>query len=553
MRMLAHRLWIIVLALCVSGEVWSQASPLAGWPQTFVPGDEPAVRVADLDGDGDPELVVPTAVGIRVYEADGTLAAGWPSPNSQLATNHVVVGNIAGDDKLEIIHFQGTGIGFQAHHHDGTIVAGWPFSVVPALNVGLVTSHHKYFALGDVDADGYDEFVFLADPIREEAYAIDGDGTVVPGWPVTLPFPPGSQYGFRLLSGLAVADLDLDTRDEVIITHVAINGPSVLSSPIWVFDGDGTPRQTIFPHPGGGIETPIVADIDGDFIPELISHSPSRLYAHHVDGTVVFDSMAMPHPVLRFGGVGDLEGDGKTEILLSGPELQLVKYTDSGIPQNFYVAASTPTTDAAQLYWAPVTGDVDGDGDLEIVVWSESPTFQMHVFDSSLQELPGWPKNHSPQSNPANIISATLADLDNDQDVEIIYTYNGQLYVWNQTPTGTQGRGAAWGQLGHDASGGSDMARGNEPVASFMRGDGNRSGAAEVSDVVFILRYLFLGQESTCLPALDVDNDGAVAPMDAIALLGTLFLGQAVPEAPFPNCEAHGADFALPCFEFSCP
>jgi hypothetical protein len=75
----------------------------------------------------------------------------------------------------------------------------------------------------------------------------------------------------------------------------------------------------------------------------------------------------------------------------------------------------------------------------------------------------------------------------------------------------------------------------------FLRGDANEDGAVDVSDAVFILRFLFLGGPGpSCLDAADADDDGRLELTDAIFALNHLFLGG--PPPPPPGTEVKGFD-----------
>jgi hypothetical protein len=72
------------------------------------------------------------------------------------------------------------------------------------------------------------------------------------------------------------------------------------------------------------------------------------------------------------------------------------------------------------------------------------------------------------------------------------------------------------------------------PEPDFLRGDANRDGKVDLSDAVFTLGYLFLGERSrACLDAMDANDDGQVDLSDPIATLAYLFL--AGPTLPSPS------------------
>lgn len=531
---------------------------MTGWPQSRGTGaGETPLHLADLTGDGDLEIIVPTVnFGIRVFEHDGTLVPGWGTGLSACPSLYVVVGNLVGDAQLEVVSWCGVTNEVRAFDASGNSLPGWPVQTT----IGI-SQMHSFWALGDLDADGYDELVYLSAPGLLQVHTLDGDGTALTGWPVTLPFPPTTPYDTLALSGLAVGDMEFDGRDEVVVTYVGGYQGNAIDSPAWLLNGDGTlrPGWPTSPFPGGDLWTPVIVDLDGDYAPEVLFPSSHRLRALRPDTSFAFSSLAASS-IHRFCAVGDLENDGALEVVLPGRELRIVKYSTSGQPAPLYVHAATSDIDQYERYYGPSLGDVTGDGNLEILVWTQLDTsisasnnYTIHVLDSNLQPVSGWPMLHTPSTMPRETMTTALGDLDGDGDAEVIYGYQDNVYVWNHPAAGSIGQGVAWGQFGHDGSSGSFFHRGNVPTAKFLRGDANLSGSADVADVVFVLRYLFLGEPSTCLPALDVNADQVVSPPDAIALLNILFTGMFSPLAPYPSCIEFPTDFTMPCFEFACP
>ena len=77
----------------------------------------------------------------------------------------------------------------------------------------------------------------------------------------------------------------------------------------------------------------------------------------------------------------------------------------------------------------------------------------------------------------------------------------------------------------------------------FVRGNANGDAAVNVSDVVFVLMYLFeKGPDITCLDAADANDDGRIDISDPVYLLFYLFGSGPPPPAPFP---AAGTDPTL--------
>jgi hypothetical protein len=76
------------------------------------------------------------------------------------------------------------------------------------------------------------------------------------------------------------------------------------------------------------------------------------------------------------------------------------------------------------------------------------------------------------------------------------------------------------------------------PPTLFRRGDTNGDSEYNVTDGVYLLNHLFLGNPRTvpCRDALDTDDEGALGVTDAVFLLNYMFLGGTPPPPPFPDC-----------------
>ena len=83
--------------------------------------------------------------------------------------------------------------------------------------------------------------------------------------------------------------------------------------------------------------------------------------------------------------------------------------------------------------------------------------------------------------------------------------------------------------------------------ATFLRGDANEDGGANIADAIGILGFLFSGETLTCLDAADVNDDGMNNIADPISLLDFLFSGGPPPPAPFPMAGTDPTADSLGC------
>lgn len=83
--------------------------------------------------------------------------------------------------------------------------------------------------------------------------------------------------------------------------------------------------------------------------------------------------------------------------------------------------------------------------------------------------------------------------------------------------------------------------------SDFRRGDPNEDGNIDLSDAVYVLLYLFLGEVTPgCLESADSNNDGAIDLTDAVIVLSYLFTGGPPPALPGPPPGACGSDIDPP-------
>jgi subtilisin family serine protease len=245
---------------------------LPGWPVSI---DSQAwfrgASIADLDGDGQKEIVVADVLppgNLYVLRSNGAVAPGWPQAvnnapvNSSNERSLPAVADLDGDGDLEIV-LGSTGGDIFAFHHNGAAVLGWPQrpQSVPANTP----------AVGDIDGDGLPEIVIGYGTVNDTAnflYAFRGNGALLPGWPVTNDRP--LQFRYFGFGATTLADVDGDGKADVIVSSDSTQNPS-FAVHAYRFDGGQIPG---FPKPTAAIGasptyTAVVGDMDLDGSLEL--------------------------------------------------------------------------------------------------------------------------------------------------------------------------------------------------------------------------------------------------------------------------------------------
>ncbi len=337
--------------------------------------------LGDMDRDGTVEVAnvgwsVPQAY---VWDAAGQLKPGWPqSVLEDFNWPSPLMADLDGDEDLELVVWAAKGGRLFAWHHDGTEVVDGDHN--PATNGVLFrvsgTSSFCYSspAAGNLDADPEPEVVFGLNIATNNAgpiYAVNGDGTLVPGWPVAT---GDAANPSSITASPAIADLDGDGVNEVIVASERGGGR------VHVFRANGTnfpgwpksvPALTAQVRTG----SPVIADIDDDgYLDVVFPSSNGRLWAWNRSGA------ALPgFPVVFYtaGGeatqstptVGDLDADGRMEILIGDESGRLHAFNHDGGS-----VAGFPIQLNGEVRGSPVIWDIDNDGLIEVAVagWDAS-------------------------------------------------------------------------------------------------------------------------------------------------------------------------------------
>jgi hypothetical protein len=354
--------------------------------------------IADIDHDGTVEIIMAgwaqeTEGYLHVLAPNGSQRPGWPR-NLGGAYNWgaAAVGNIDSDDPFEIVVQQGQSGVVYAFNYNGTEVLDGdqnPSTIGPFFRTGVSFAYASP-ALGNFDLDLADEIVVSSNGLPGNVYLLDGNGTVMPGWPVAT--------GGQVTSSAAVADLDGIAPPEIV---VAAEDDSV-----YVFRADGTrypgwPKRAEVVSTNGRTASPVVVDLDGDQLFDILF--PANDGRFHV---------------WRRNGV-TLPGWSNVFFALDALDSEVTQCT-------------------------PTVGDIDGDGQLEVLVGAENG--RLYGFNHDGTELSGFPIRLEGEVRA----SATIGDLDLDGLVEIATAgWDQVVYVWDM-PAAFDPERVPWPSFRHD-------------------------------------------------------------------------------------------------------
>jgi subtilisin family serine protease len=330
---------------------------------------------------------------------------------------------------------------------DKDLVMGWPKIFTNNSYAPEVTTP----VIADLNGDGNKEVVMT--DMDNKIYVYRKDGTDFPGFPFS-----GAVGDIFYTNKLNVVDLDNDGKKEIVASAYSNTAPF---GKIYIVRSNGTiyPGWPIPMNWGQGFDdrTPTVADLNRDGEKELVyidlqilaDRTDATLHALRLNGTELSGfpkNLILPHSSLYpsaseiyytyYGSlsIADLDNDGKPEIAWSySNRVYLFNSTGDVLPGWPFIAANY--NNKTMLFGSAVaSGDVDGDGNLELFaiaygvtpgsITYAGPETQLYGWRKDGSVLLGWPKTDQTDGIKIASLEAfntpSLADIDNDGKDEVI-------------------------------------------------------------------------------------------------------------------------------------
>ncbi|MFZ0958743.1 MAG: Ig-like domain repeat protein [Candidatus Sulfotelmatobacter sp.] len=351
-----------------------------------------SVAIADVNGDGKPDLLVANnsncysascdtngTVGVLLGNGDGTFqpAVSYSSGGGYAVS--VAVADVNGDGKPDLVVASQCVLNSQscANGSLGVLLGNGDGTFQPAVAYALNGSGGalpESVSTADVNGDGKPDLAVVLYGSQVNVLLGNGDGT----------FQPAVTWGLGCCntSSLAVADVNGDGKPDLLLVFAFCNGCQSVSGQVGVMlgNGDGTFQPLVLYDSGGDYPLSIaVADVNDDGKADLVvanscsndsngfcsgPGSVSVLFGNG-DGTFQVATIYSSPAVSYFSvAVADANGDGKPDLLAVG-------------------CASTGGT-------GPVYCGASTDGSLAVLINNGDGTFQPAVlFDAG----GFWPKS----------------------------------------------------------------------------------------------------------------------------------------------------------------
>jgi hypothetical protein len=309
----------------------------------------------------------------------------------------------------------------------------------------IFATHHPFgtgsdstwsVAVGDMDGDGdLDVVVGNNSVITHGGVVYLNDGGIQGGTPSHFSIGHDFVLPGSWVEDMAVGDMDGD-GDLDIVTSYADRGKIYLNDG---GDQGGTPghfstERSFAAPPDRWARSVAVGDMDGDGDFDIVAGNYER------QGLVFLNSVTATFPLTSSFGtgaertysvaVGDVDGDGDLDIVTGNyGQTNVVYLNDGGIqggtPGHFSATVSFGT--GADETYSVAVGDVDSDGNLDIVTGNYSQTNVVYLNDGL--QPPSFSVGHSLGTEVDPTQSVAMGDVDGDGCLDVVVG-NGKTGGW---------------------------------------------------------------------------------------------------------------------------
>jgi elongation factor P hydroxylase len=353
----------------------------------FAAGSFPnSVAVADLNGDGKPDLVVANLTANSVSVLLNTTAPGAAAPSfapkvdfaAGAYPHSVTVADLNGDGKPDLVVAN-----LNANSVSVLLNTTAPGAAAPSFapKVDFAAGAYPYsVAVADLNGDGKPDLVVanLNVSVLLNTTVI-GAATIVPDFPPAAVFATGA-----VPVSVAVGDLNGDGKPDIVVSNISRgtggNTISVLLNT--TMPGAATPSFTPHVDFAGGDEplSVAIADLNGDGRPDIaVVDYQTQSVGVLINQTAPGASTPSFAPLVNFAvgpgpdglAIGDLNGDGKPDLVVTNQGSDSV----SVLLNTTTPGAATPSFDSKVDFavgggspGAVAVGDFNGDGRPDLVV-----------------------------------------------------------------------------------------------------------------------------------------------------------------------------------------
>lgn len=485
-----------------------------------------AIYTADLDGDGDLDVLSAGGAKIAWYEnLDGFGNFGPQQVLTYIASsaNSVSSADLDGDGDMDIISGSG---GLYVAWFENTTGQG-DFGLPQSITDRFTTKVYP----ADIDGDGDMDIVSITwtpiNGVNETVWFENTDGLGTFGPKQAISNPAASKSAFP-------TDIDGDGDLDVLIS---ITYPALTGMVVWHENTDGLgtfgPEQIITTLNNTYIGNVFASDLDGDGDNDAFSINSgnfSLAWYENTDGLGDFGDRNIVSARVSDAYIvcaADIDGDSDIDVLSASYGDDKLAWYENADGQGDFRFAHNITSDLISAI-SVHTGDIDGDGDIDVLGCSYIAYFGKIGWYENTDGLGQFSSIRaiSINSGDDHPTSVYAVDIDGDNDLDVIASFssfNGKI-IWYENLNGLGNFGGpntisldvegAGGVFASDIDGDGDMdvlsaSFYDDKVAWYENTDGLGNFSAQK-----IISSNANGASSVY--AADLDNDG---DMDVMAAL----------------------------------
>ncbi|MBL1217223.1 MAG: VCBS repeat-containing protein [Planctomycetes bacterium] len=389
------------------------------------------LEVGDFDNDGDTDIVVcetgrlfeGSAVSLWRNDGQGNFSYAGSSSAGRTGPSSITVGDWDHDNDLDV-----------AVAHERYIEYANTIAILPNTGTGLfgtptvltVDDGTYSISSGDLNNDTFDDLI-VGHKTNKWTLVQNNGGT----FSIDSVYPGIDAGSIRLFPTVHAADIDLDQDMDVFYSHESSGGFGSGAIGLWRNNGDGTFAQpetislNAYTNSGIGLHT---ADVTGDDWPDILTATGSsdNWFLVPSDGTGGFGTprkyRAGESPVVVVTSQMDGDTDLDVTVVAAG-SLEACVYLNPG-DGSFIQPTPIDMTSPGLAPAFPTnlqSGDIDGDGDLDVVTGYRADFAGQHGISVRKNNGDGTFGAIDDYSHSTYPTVVRLVDLDGDRDLDIIW------------------------------------------------------------------------------------------------------------------------------------
>ena len=461
-----------------SGTLWADDTYKLGY------GSAPAL--ADLDGDGSPEIIVVVEYQTSLFgSGDYTLLAYDATGGVAWETEHfvdrefdyatgVIVSDMDHDGSPEVI------AGNVIFNADGTTRTASNYDSRGCPADAGVLKEGAFPAVADLDLDGEEELITGNTITDIDGRSLWRDASYSDG-------------------AVGVANLDGDPEGEFVVT---------MYNQVRAHDTDGTLIWGPLTFRTANIlASTAIADIDGDGEVEIVTAGGNELRAINADGSTLWTTGITDESGATGASIFDFDGDGVPEVVYID-EIKMYAFNGADGAVKF----SSDEHGSVTMYDYPVIADVDSDGHAEIVVVHDVYSTGLSVYEDANDS---W----APARDVWNQHAYSITNINDDLSVPVTATQNFTTYNnWHSALALAPGE-----SLAADVSGQIldlcelDCARGVLPVLVRVNNTGSTVVPAGLPLALYAIDGADVTLVGTAVTANDLPTDVSTGGIEILA------------------------------------